>query len=414
MKMKNFSDQFRKTVKDMKPDKSEIRHAVLNNGTNKKTIHVHQGFGQKFGALLTASLSVVLVFGIIVGGGLLRGMKKPLSPGGIDSGSDSVSGIIEMPKPTTDTETAIPSSGTEYPDTAYPTDSEPIEFPSIDTSDTFETVDPTDTKPDVPTDPEIPVDSQPVDPPDNDPDIVFSYDPIDDFGTDALDEVKVIDSFTVAINDREVSSSMCIFFDALYTVGGVEKTGTMFVVLGSGVPLGEGYIPDIYLIMYDPETETVVAAKKWLMAGGVFVNSDIPGTFLVAGVSYDLSDDIYGYFGIYRVTDSLTGKPEFVLDGSYDSCKIHRTFFPTRVIAGLLGEELEILLRDGKYNENYYQRLCKLIEDNDYGQILDIYGGYSCMAGECMSIPVYRRDLFDEELGRFSDIMKLAKSFGKK
>lgn len=43
--MKNFSDQFRKTVNDMKPDKSEIRHSVLNGGTNRKTVHVHQGFG---------------------------------------------------------------------------------------------------------------------------------------------------------------------------------------------------------------------------------------------------------------------------------------------------------------------------------------------------------------------------------
>lgn len=300
--MKNFSDQFRKTVNDMKPDKSEIRHSVLNSGTNRKTVHVHQGFGQRFGTLLTASLSFLLVLGIIVGGGLLRGMKKPLSPGGIDSVSDSVSGIIEIPDPTPDTETVIPTSGTEYPDITYETVTETIE---IYPTDTTETVDPSDTQPDVPTDPEIPVDSQPVDPPDNDPDIVFSYDPSDDFGTDVLDEVKVIDSFTVAINDREVSSSMSIFFHALYTVGGVEKTGTMFVVLGSGVPLGEGYIPDIYLIMYDPETETVVAAKKWLMAGGIFVNSDIPGTFLVAGVSYDLSDDVYGYFGVYRVCNTL-------------------------------------------------------------------------------------------------------------
>lgn len=50
-----------------------------------------RGSGQKFGTLLTASLSFLLVLGIIVGGGLLRGMKKPLSPGGIDSVSDSVS-----------------------------------------------------------------------------------------------------------------------------------------------------------------------------------------------------------------------------------------------------------------------------------------------------------------------------------
>lgn len=409
--MKNFSDQFRKTVNDMKPDKSEIRHSVLNGGTNRKTVHVHQGFGQRFGTLLTASLSFLLVLGIIVGGGLLRGMKKPLSPGGIDSVSDSVSGIIEIPDPTPDTETVIPTSGTEYPDITYETVTETIE---IYPTDTTETVDPSDTQPDVPTDPEIPVDSQPVDPPDNDPDIVFSYDPIDDFGTDVLDEVKVIDSFTVAINDREVSSSMSIFFDALYTVGGVEKTGTMFVVLGSGVPLGEGYIPDIYLIMYDPETETVVAAKKWLMAGGIFVNSDIPGTFLVAGVSYDQSDAVYGYFGVYRVTDSVTGKPEFVLDSSYDSCKIHQTYFNSLANNGITKEEMNVINRDKKYNDNYYQRFSKLIRGSDYAEILDVYGGVNFFAGECVSIPRDRWTPSDKELAAFSYISYAAGFFDKK
>lgn len=409
--MKNFSDQFRKTVNDMKPDKSEIRHSVLNGGTNRKTVHVHQGFGQRFGTLLTASLSFLLVLGIIVGGGLLRGMKKPLSPGGIDSASDSVSGIIEIPDPTPDTETVIPTSGTEYPETEPFTVTETID---IYPTDTTGTVDPPDTQPDVPTDPEIPVGSQPVDPPDNDPDIVFSYDPIDDFGTDVLDEVKVIDSFTVAINDREVSSSMSIFFDALYTVGGVEKTGTMFVVLGSGVPLGEGYIPDIYLIMYDPETETVVAAKKWLMAGGIFVNSDIPGTFLVAGVSYDLSDDVYGYFGIYRVTDSLTGKPEFVLDSSYDSCKIHQTYFNSLANNGITKEEMNVINRDKKYNDNYYQRFSKLIRGSDYAEILDVYGGVNFFAGECVSIPRDRWTPSDKELAAFSYISYAAGFFDKK
>ena len=411
MIMKNFSDQFRKTLNDMKPDKSEIRHSVLNGGTNRKTVHVHQGFGQRFGTLLTASLSFLLVLGIIVGGGLLRGMKKPLSPGGIDSASDSVSGIIEIPDPTPDTETVIPTSGTEYPETEPFTVTETID---IYPTDTTGTVDPSDTQPDVPTDPEIPVDSQPVDPPHNDPDIVFSYDPIDDFGTDVLDEVKVIDSFTVAINDREVSSSMSIFFDALYTVGGVEKTGTMFVVLGSGVPLGEGYIPDIYLIMYDPETETVVAAKKWLMAGGIFVNSDIPGTFLVAGVSYDLSDDVYGYFGIYRVTDSLTGKPEFVLDSSYDSCKIHQTYFNSLANNGITKEEMNVINRDKKYNDNYYQRFSKLIRGSDYAEILDVYGGVNFFAGECVSIPRDRWTPSDKELAAFSYISYAAGFFDKK
>ena len=140
--MKNFSDQFRKTVNDMKPDKSEIRHSVLNGGTNRKTVHVHQGFGQRFGTLLTASLSFLLVLGIIVGGGLLRGMKKPLSPGGIDSVSDSVSGITEIPDPTPDTETVIPTSGTEYPDITYETVTETID---IYPTDTTGTVDPSDT-----------------------------------------------------------------------------------------------------------------------------------------------------------------------------------------------------------------------------------------------------------------------------
>lgn len=408
--MKNFSDQFRKTVNDMKPDKSEIRHSVLNSGTNRKTVHVHQGFGQKFGTLLTASLSFLLVLGIIVGGGLLRGMKKPLSPGGIDSVSDSVSGIIEIPDPTPDTETVIPSSGTEYPETVYETVTEPIE---ICPTDTTETVDPSDTQPDVPTNPEIPVDSQPVDPPDNDPDIVFSYDPIDDFGTDVLDEVKVINGCFVKINDQDVSHSPYVSFDALYTVGGVEKTGTMFVVLGSGVTLGEVYIPDIYLIMYDSETKTVVAAKKWLMTGGVFVNSDIPGTFLVAGVSYDLSDDIYGYFGIYRVTDSLTGKPEFVLDSSYDSCKIHQTYFNSLANNGITKEEMNVINRDKKYNDNYYQRFTKLIRGSDYAEILDVYGGVNFFAGECMSIPRDRWTPSDKELAAFSYISYAAGFFDK-
>ncbi len=411
MIMKNFSDQFRKTVNDMKPDKSEIRHSVLNSGTNRKTVHVHQGFGQKFGTLLTASLSFLLVLGIIVGGGLLRGMKKPLSPGGIDSVSDSVSGIIEIPDPAPDTETVIPSSGTEYPDITYETVTEPIE---ICPTDTTETVDPSDTQPDVPTDPEIPVDSQPVDPPHNDPDIVFSYDPIDDFGTDVLDEVKVINGCFVEINDQDVSHSPYVSFDALYTVGGVEKTGTMFVVLGSGVPLGEGYIPDIYLIMYDPESETVVAAKKWVMAGGIFVNSDIPGTFLVAGVSYDLSDDIYGYFGIYRVTDSLTGKPEFVLDSSYDSCKIHQTYFNSLANNGITKEEMNVINRDKKYNDNYYQRFSKLIRGSDYAEILDVYGGVNFFAGECVSIPRDRWTPSDKELAAFSYISYAAGFFDKK
>ena len=389
MKMKNFSDQFRKTVNDMKPDKSEIRHSVLNGGTNRKTVHVHQGFGQKFGTLLTASLSFLLVLGIIVGGGLLRGMKKPLSPGGIDSASDSVSGIIEIPDPTPDTETVIPTSGTEYPETEPFTVTETIDIYPTDTTGT-------------------------VDPPDNDPDIVFSYDPIDDFGTDVLDEVKVINGCFVEINDQDVSHSPYVSFDALYTVGGVEKTGTMFVVLGSGVPLGEGYIPDIYLIMYDPETETVVAAKKWLMAGGIFVNSDIPGTFLVAGVSYDLSDDIYGYFGIYRVTDSLTGKPEFVLDSSYDSCKIHQTYFNSLANNGITKEEMNVINRDKKYNDNYYQRFSKLIRGSDYAEILDVYGGVNFFAGECVSIPRDRWTPSDKELAAFSYISYAAGFFDKK
>lgn len=422
MKMKNFSDQFRKTVNDMKPDKSEIRHSVLNSGTNRKTVHVHQGFGQKFGTLLTASLSFLLVLGIIVGGGLLRGMKKPLSPGGSNYGH--ASNVLEDPSFRTDTETTLvhygppdisadsetepPSSGTEYPDITYETVTETIE---IYPTDTTETVDPSDTQPDVPTDPEIPVDSQPVDPPHNDPDIVFSYDPIDDFGTDVLDEVKVINGCFVKINDQDVSHSPYVSFDALYTVGGVEKTGTMFVVLGSGVPLGEGYIPDIYLIMYDPETETVVAAKKWLMAGGIFVNSDIPGTFLVAGVSYDLSDDVYGYFGIYRVTDSLTGKPEFVLDHSYDSCRIHQITLPPD---GLTPEDVFAEhLRNKKYNENYWQRLNKLTEGEEFGEILDMYGGIWCKAAETTCTPEFRRKMSDIDLSAFSDISRIPYFFGK-
>ena len=426
--MKNFSDQFRKTVNDMKPDKSEIRHSVLNGGTNRKTVHVHQGFGQKFGTLLTASLSFLLVLGIIVGGGLLRGMKKPLSPGGSNYGHDS--NVLEDPSFRTDTETTLvhygppdisadsetepPSSGTEYPDITYETVTEPIE---ICPTDTTETVDPSDTQPDVPTDPEIPVDSQPVDPPHNDPDIVFSYDPIDDFGVDALSEVAIsTDGLDLKISNNQLSRWWNFnSFDAVYTVGGIEKNGRMFVALGDPLEF-EGtdiHVPSIYLVLYDPDSGTVVAAKKWYMAGAVFINSDIPGTFLLFGASYDTSNTVNGYFGVYRVTDSVTGKADFVLDHDYDSCKIQRTFFNSRAKNSLTADELVVIAADKKYNDNYYQRLRKLVADKRFGQILDIYGGYSCMAGECFSDPKYRRDLSDAEFEVFSDITQLAEYNGK-
>ncbi|MDD6322246.1 MAG: hypothetical protein PUB64_06115 [Firmicutes bacterium] len=400
MKMKNFSNQFRKTVNDMKPDKSEIRHSVLNGGTNRKTVHVHQGFGQKFGTLLTASLSFLLVLGIIVGGGLLRGMKKPLSPGGSNYGH--ASNVLEDPSFRTDTETTLvhygppdtsadsetepPSSGTEYPETVPFTVSEPIESLPIDTIDT-------------------------ADPPDNDPDIVFSYDPIDDFGTDARDEVEITDINTVAINNRTVYS--VAFFDAVYTVGGIDKVGRMYAVIDDTLTF-EGTdmsILKLYLILYNPQTNSVVAAKKWVMAGGIFVNSDIPGTFLVAGVSYDPSDDVYGYFGVYRVTDSVTGKPEFVLDHSYDSCRIHQITLPSD---GLTPEDVFAEhLRNKKYNENYWQRLNKLTEGEEFGEILDMYGGIWCKAAETTCTPEFRRKMSDIDLSAFSDISRIPYFFGK-
>lgn len=398
--MKNFSNQFRKTVNDMKPDKSEIRHSVLNGGTNRKTVHVHQGFGQKFGTLLTASLSFLLVLGIIVGGGLLRGMKKPLSPGGSNYGH--ASNVLEDPSFRTDTETTLvhygppdtsadsetepPSSGTEYPETVPFTVSEPIESLPIDTIDT-------------------------ADPPDNDPDIVFSYDPIDDFGTDARDEVEITDINTVAINNRTVYS--VAFFDAVYTVGGIDKVGRMYAVIDDTLTF-EGTdmsILKLYLILYNPQTNSVVAAKKWVMAGGIFVNSDIPGTFLVAGVSYDPSDDVYGYFGVYRVTDSVTGKPEFVLDHSYDSCRIHQITLPSD---GLTPEDVFAEhLRNKKYNENYWQRLNKLTEGEEFGEILDMYGGIWCKAAETTCTPEFRRKMSDIDLSAFSDISRIPYFFGK-
>lgn len=400
MIMKNFSDQFRKTVNDMKPDKSEIRHSVLNGGTNRKTVHVHQGFGQRFGTLLTASLSFLLVLGIIVGGGLLRGMKKPLSPGGSNYGH--ASNVLEDPSFRTDTETTLvhygppdisadsetepPSSGTEYPETVPFTVTEPIEICPIDTIDT-------------------------ADPPDNDPDNVFSYDPIDDFGTDARDEVEITDINTVAINNRAVYS--VAFFDAVYTVGGIDKVGRMYAVIDDTLTF-EGTdmsILNLYLILYNPQTNSVVAAKKWVMAGGIFVNSDIPGTFLVAGVSYDQSDAVYGYFGVYRVTDSVTGKPEFVLDHSYDSCRIHQITLPSD---GLTPEDkFAEHLRNKKYNENYWQRLNKLTEGEEFGEILDMYGGIWCKAAETTCTPEYRRKMSDIDLSAFSDISRIPYSFGK-
>lgn len=389
--MKNFSDQFRKTVNDMKPDKSEIRHSVLNGGTNRKTVHVHQGFGQKFGTLLTASLSFLLVLGIIVGGGLLRGMKKPLSPGGSNYGH--ASNVLEDPSFRTDTETTLVHYGP--PDISADSETEPpssgTEYPDLDTV--------------------LPTDSSPVYPPDNDPDIVFSYDPIDDFGTDARDEVEITDINTVAINNRDVYS--VTFFDAVYTVGGIDKVGRMYAVIDDTLTF-EGTdmsILKLYLILYNPQTNSVVAAKKWVMAGGIFVNSDIPGTFLVAGVSYDLSDDVYGYFGVYRITDSVTGKPEFVLDHSYDSCRIHQITLPSD---GLTPEDVFAEhLRNKKYNENYWQRLNKLTEGEEFGEILDMYGGIWCKAAETTCTPEFRRKMSDIDLSAFSDISRIPYSFGK-
>ena len=389
--MKNFSDQFRKTVNDMKPDKSEIRHSVLNGGTNRKTVHVHQGFGQKFGTLLTASLSFLLVLGIIVGGGLLRGMKKPLSPGGSNYGH--ASNVLEDPSFRTDTETTLVHYGP--PDISADSETEPpssgTEYPDLDTV--------------------LPTDSSPVYPPDNDPDIVFSYDPIDDFGTDARDEVEITDINTVAINNRDVYS--VTFFDAVYTVGGIDKVGRMYAVIDDTLTF-EGTdmsILKLYLILYNPQTNSVVAAKKWVMAGGIFVNSDIPGTFLVAGVSYDLSDAVYGYFGVYRVTDSVTGKPEFVLDHSYDSCRIYQITLPSD---GLTPEDkFAEHLRNKKYNENYCQRLNKLTEGEEFGEILDMYGGIWCKAAETTCTPEFRRKMSDIDLSAFSDISRIPYSFGK-
>lgn len=391
MIMKNFSDQFRKTVNDMKPDKSEIRHSVLNGGTNRKTVHVHQGFGQKFGTLLTASLSFLLVLGIIVGGGLLRGMKKPLSPGGSNYGH--ASNVLEDPSFRTDTETTLVHYGP--PDISADSETEPpssgTEYPDLDTV--------------------LPTDSSPVYPPDNDPDIVFSYDPIDDFGTDARDEVEITDINTVAINNRDVYS--VTFFDAVYTVGGIDKVGRMYAVIDDTLTF-EGTdmsILKLYLILYNPQTNSVVAAKKWVMAGGIFVNSDIPGTFLVAGVSYDQSDAVYGYFGVYRVTDSVTGKPEFVLDHSYDSCRIHQITLPSD---GLTPEDkFAEHLRNKKYNENYWQRLNKLTEGEEFGEILDMYGGIWCKAAETTCTPEFRRKMSDIDLSAFSDISRIPYSFGK-
>lgn len=389
--MKNFSDQFRKTVNDMKPDKSEIRHSVLNGGTNRKTVHVHQGFGQKFGTLLTASLSFLLVLGIIVGGGLLRGMKKPLSPGGSNYGHGS--NVLEDPSFRTDTETTLVHYGP--PDISADSETEPpssgTEYPDLDTV--------------------LPTDSSPAYPPDNDPDIVFSYDPIDDFGTDARDEVEITDINTVAINNRDVYS--VTFFDAVYTVGGIDKVGRMYAVIDDTLTF-EGTdmsILKLYLILYNPQTNSVVAAKKWVMAGGIFVNSDIPGTFLVAGVSYDQSDAVYGYFGVYRVTDSVTGKPEFVLDHNYDSCRIHQITLPSD---GLTPEDkFAEHLRNKKYNENYWQRLNKLTEGEEFGEILDMYGGIWCKAAETTCTPEFRRKMSDIDLSAFSDISRIPYSFGK-
>lgn len=318
-------------------------------------------------------------------------MKKPLSPGGSNYGH--ASNVLEDPSFRTDTETTLVHYGP--PDISADSETEPpssgTEYPDLDTV--------------------LPTDSSPVYPPDNDPDIVFSYDPIDDFGTDARDEVEITDINTVAINNRDVYS--VTFFDAVYTVGGIDKVGRMYAVIDDTLTF-EGTdmsILKLYLILYNPQTNSVVAAKKWVMAGGIFVNSDIPGTFLVAGVSYDQSDAVYGYFGVYRVTDSVTGKPEFVLDHSYDSCRIHQITLPSD---GLTPEDkFAEHLRNKKYNENYWQRLNKLTEGEEFGEILDMYGGIWCKAAETTCTPEYRRKMSDIDLSAFSDISRIPYSFGK-
>lgn len=394
--MKNFSSEFRKSVNEMKPDKSEILHTVRNSDRSTGIVPVRQGFGARVGSILTAGLAVVLVFGIIVGGGLLRGMKKPLSPGGNNYGHGSTNTELIHYGTDYDTETAISTCHFGPPDTSADSETEP---PSSGTEY------PEDTNTETPTD------SAPVDPPDSDPDIVFSYDPIDDFGTDARDEIEITEINTVAINNRAVYS--VTFFDAVYTVGGIDKVGRMYAVIDDTLTSDgtDMNIPKLYLILYNPQTNTVVAAKKWVMAGGIFVNSDIPGTFLVAGVSFDMSDDVYGYFGVYRVTDSVTGKPEFVLDHSYDSCKIHQITLPSD---GLTPEDIFAeYLRNKKYNENYYQRLNKLTEDREFGEILDMYGGIACMAAEISCTPWVRRSLNELDLTAFSEIAFLPYNFGK-
>lgn len=318
-------------------------------------------------------------------------MKKPLSPGGSNYGH--ASNVLEDPSFRTDTETTLVHYGP--PDISADSETEPpssgTEYPDLDTV--------------------LPTDSSPVYPPDNDPDIVFSYDPIDDFGTDARDEVEITDINTVAINNRAVYS--VVFFDAVYTVGGIDKVGRMYAVIDDTLTF-EGTdmsIPNLYLILYNPQTNSVVAAKKWVMAGGIFVNSDVPGTFLVAGVSYDQSDAVYGYFGVYRVTDSVTGKPEFVLDHSYDSCRIHQITLPSD---GLTPEDkFAEHLRNKKYNENYWQRLNKLTEGEEFGEILDMYGGIWCKAAETTCTPEFRRKMSDIDLSAFSDISRIPYSFGK-
>ena len=128
-------------------------------------------------------------------------------------------------------------------------------------------------------------------------------------------------------------------------------------------------------------------------------------------MSYDQSDAVYGYFGVYRVTDSVTGKPEFVLDHSYDSCRIHQITLPSD---GLTQEDkFAEHLRNKKYNENYWQRLNKLTEGEEFGEILDMYGGIWCKAAETTCTPEFRRKMSDIDLSAFSDISRIPYSFGK-
>lgn len=402
--MKNFDAEFKKAIKKMKPEKSAVRRAVLDGEAKMPTRASEHDFRMKIGGVLTACVSLVLVFGIIIGGAFLRGAKKPGGAAGTWDNTDYPKGWTSddhYTKKLIDTETPAnpgtgydePISGTEYPDSFFETD-----YPD----DTY--VDSTE-----PAETEITRDTETEKNPTEYDEKDYSCDPAEDFGIDVLDDVNIDGGrrLMVKIDGKFREMTSCISFESVYTDCGVEKTGIMFVATGNphtfvGTNM---FVPSIYMVMYDPDSNKPVAAKKWEMAGAVLVNSDVPDTFLLFGISYDLTSNVNGYFGVYRVTDSETGSPDFVLDKSCDSGMIHLIFCDD-------ASDDDYFINQ-KYNYNYKTRLMSLVKEKSYAKILEAFGGENYIAGDPLRIPKHRENLTDTEQRLLSDILSITVNFGK-